>query len=166
MIKKVDSKLSVLIVDLEYLLSVSVISDGLVSIPISRSGLLPKIFTLIPHEFERCVKLLRGSDRLLLFFLKDKEDHLYASGAKILEKVDVDYISDNIILLDFSYKFLEFLHTKGITEYDNISNSIKETILIPDVGKNYLDITIEKIIANDLINKIEFINFLSDERYL
>ena len=167
MIRKVDERVSVLIVDLEYLLSIAVIVNGIVSIPISGSGLLPEKLTLLPKEIERYIKLLRGSDRSLFFFLyKDKEiEHLlHISSARILEKEEMDYVRENIIILDFSYKFLEFLHTKGITKYDNISNSIRETILIPDISKKYLDKIIEEIIANELINKVEFINFLSDER--
>lgn len=169
MIKRVDEKVSVLMIDLEYLLSIAVTVNGVVSIPISGSGsgLLPKMLTLLPKEFERYIKLLRGSDRSLFLFLRkdEKIEHLFhISSARILEKEDIDYVRDNIIILDFSYKFIEFLHTKGITKYDNISNSIRETILIPDFSKKYLDNTIEEIIANDLINKVEFINFLSDER--
>lgn len=167
MIRIVDEKVSVLIVDLEYLLSIAVTVNGTVSIPISGSGLLPKMLTLLPKEFERYINLLRGSDRSLFFFLhkNEKLEHLLdISRVKILGKEDIDYVRDNIIILDFSYKFLEFLHTKGITRYDNISNSIRETILIPDISKKYLDKIIEEIIANELINKVEFINFLSDER--
>lgn len=166
MIKRADERISVLMIDLEYLLSIDIILDR---IPISGSGLFPKVKTLIlsQKEFERYINLLRGSDRSLFFFLHNDEklEHiLHISSARILEKEDIDYVRDNIIILDFSYKFLEFLHTKGITRYDNISNSIRDTILIPDVGKKYLDNIIEEIIANELINKVEFINFLSDER--
>lgn len=167
MIKRVDEKDSILVIDLEYLLSIAIIVNGKVSIPISGSGLLPKMSTMLPHEFDRYIKLLEGSNRSLFFFLHkdEKIEHLlHISSAKLLEKEDVNHIMDNIILLDFSYKFLEFLHTKGITKYDNISNSIRETILIPDISKKYLDNIIDEIIANELINKVEFINFLSDER--
>ena len=167
MIKIVDERVSVLIIDLEYLLSIAVTVNGVISIPISGSGLLPKMLTLSLEEFERYIILLRGSYRSLFLFLRkdEKIEHLlHISSARILEKEDIDNVRDNIILLDFSYKFLEFLHTKGITKYDNISNSIRETILIPDFSKKYLDNTIEEIIANDLINKVEFINFLSDEK--
>ena len=167
MIRIVDERVSELIIDLEYLLSIAVIVNGIVSIPISGSGLLPEKLTLLPEEFERYINLLGGSDRSLFFFLhKDEkiEYLLHISSARILEKEEMDHVRENIIILDFSYKFLEFLHTKGITKYDNISNSIRETILIPDISKKYLDNIIEEIIANELINKVEFINFLSDER--
>lgn len=166
MIKRVDERVSVLMIDLEYLLSIAVKVNGTVSIPIS-GGLLPKMLTLLPIEFERCIDLLAGYDRSLFFFLHkdEKIEHLlHISRASILEKEDIDYVRDNIIILDFSYKFLEFLHTKGITRYDNISKSIRETILIPEVSKKYLDNIIEEIIVNELINKVEFINFLSDEK--
>lgn len=167
MIKRIDERVSVLMIDLEYLLSIAVTVNGTVSIPISGSGLLPKMLTLSPKEFERYIKLLEGPDRLLFFFLDkdEKIEHLlHISSAKILNKEDIDYVRDNIIILDFSYKFVKFLHTKGITKYDSISNAFREIILIPNISKNYLDNIIEEIITNELINKVEFINFLSDER--
>ena len=172
MIKIVDENTSILIIDSEYLLSVSsrdVINDIVsVSIPISQSELLTKRLVMSADEFYNYMLRLRGSYRSLLFYLHQADQFSYLiKDHKILEKEDVTNIANNITLLNFSYKFLDFLHTNGIDieKYNNISNVIKNTILIPEFSGKYLDSIIEEIVANDLISKIELINFLGERQF-
>ncbi len=171
MIKVVDENTSILIVDLEYLLSSSFrnVNNNTVSIPISQSELSTKSLVMSEYDFYKYTFGLRGSYRSLFFYLHQQTNRLsyLVKDYRVLEKEDVTNIANNITLLNFSYKFLDFLHTNGIDieKYNNISNVIKNTILIPEFSGKYLDSIIEEIVANDLISKIELINFLGERQF-